>query len=163
MSLKDNDDGESETHICIRVISGALDWLPMSFRVRNAPTIYQRLIDNVLWVYAQSKGGWKEFSEKLQNVYKEAANIQTMVLSGSPPRVRPTHTPSRSLKRIAISTRTPTQYNELSTNLRSTYFFQQVSSTNRHLRRCLSVDPSSRIFVLVGGVLMTAAKLSINC
>ncbi|KAG3113966.1 hypothetical protein PI125_g6861 [Phytophthora idaei] len=36
---------------------GHFAWLRMPFGLKNAPMIYQRLIDNALWGYVQPRGG----------------------------------------------------------------------------------------------------------
>ncbi|KAE9320087.1 hypothetical protein PR003_g17816 [Phytophthora rubi] len=38
---------------------GHFEWLRMPFGLKNAPMIYQRMIDNALWGFVQPKGGWK--------------------------------------------------------------------------------------------------------
>ncbi|KAE9313017.1 hypothetical protein PR003_g19611 [Phytophthora rubi] len=45
---------------------GHFEWLRMPFGLKNAPMIYQRMIDNALWGFAQPKGGWANFSEKMR-------------------------------------------------------------------------------------------------
>ncbi|KAE8979760.1 hypothetical protein PF005_g24152 [Phytophthora fragariae] len=45
---------------------GQFEWLRMPFGLKNAPMIYQRMIDNALWGFVQPKGGWASFSEKMQ-------------------------------------------------------------------------------------------------
>ncbi|OWY99793.1 reverse transcriptase [Phytophthora megakarya] len=45
---------------------GHFEWLRMPFRVKNAPMIYQRMIDNALWGFVQPKGGWRFFAEKMK-------------------------------------------------------------------------------------------------
>ncbi|KAE8955310.1 hypothetical protein PR001_g32155, partial [Phytophthora rubi] len=37
---------------------GHFEWLRMPFGLKNAPMIYQRMIDNALWGFVQPKGGW---------------------------------------------------------------------------------------------------------
>ena len=84
---------ERARHISAFVSSlGHFEWLRMSLGLKNAPMTYQRLIDNALWGYVQPKGGWSKFLVKVVNVDREAANRQTKIPSGAPPRVRPTHT-----------------------------------------------------------------------
>ncbi|GMF33096.1 unnamed protein product [Phytophthora fragariaefolia] len=51
---------------------GHFEWLRMSFGLKNAPMIYQRLIDNALWGYVQPKGGWEAFAERIRRVEIEA-------------------------------------------------------------------------------------------
>ncbi|KAE8898041.1 hypothetical protein PF010_g22096 [Phytophthora fragariae] len=43
---------------------GHFEWLRMPFGLKNAPMIYQRMIDNALWGFVQPKGGWANLSEK---------------------------------------------------------------------------------------------------
>ncbi|KAE8961733.1 hypothetical protein PR001_g29949, partial [Phytophthora rubi] len=45
---------------------GHFEWLRMPFGLKNAPMIYQRMIDNALWGFVQPKGGWTIFSEKMR-------------------------------------------------------------------------------------------------
>ncbi|KAE8987459.1 hypothetical protein PF011_g19569 [Phytophthora fragariae] len=45
---------------------GHFEWLRMPFGLKNAPMIYQRMIDNALWGFVQPKGGWTNFSEKMR-------------------------------------------------------------------------------------------------
>ncbi|KAE8879242.1 hypothetical protein PF003_g36804 [Phytophthora fragariae] len=44
---------------------GHFEWLRMPFGLKNAPMIYQRMIDNALWGYVQPKGGWGAFAERM--------------------------------------------------------------------------------------------------
>ncbi|KAE9262226.1 hypothetical protein PR003_g33617, partial [Phytophthora rubi] len=45
---------------------GHFEWLRMPFGLKNAPMIYQRMIDDALWGFVQPKGGWASFSEKMR-------------------------------------------------------------------------------------------------
>ncbi|KAE9172150.1 hypothetical protein PF002_g29640 [Phytophthora fragariae] len=45
---------------------GHFEWLRMPFGLKNAPMIYQRMIDNALWGFVQPKGGWANFSGKMR-------------------------------------------------------------------------------------------------
>ncbi|KAE9332300.1 hypothetical protein PR003_g14585 [Phytophthora rubi] len=45
---------------------GHFERLRMPFGLKNAPMIYQRMIDNALWGFVQPKGGWTNFSEKMR-------------------------------------------------------------------------------------------------
>ncbi|GMF21130.1 unnamed protein product [Phytophthora lilii] len=42
---------------------GRFEWLRMPFGLKNAPMIYQRMLDNALWGFVQPKGGWRQFAE----------------------------------------------------------------------------------------------------
>ncbi|POM77081.1 Reverse transcriptase [Phytophthora palmivora] len=44
---------------------GHFEWLRMPFGLKNAPMIYQRMIDNALWGYVQPKGGWGDGRKRL--------------------------------------------------------------------------------------------------
>ncbi|KAE8908000.1 hypothetical protein PF005_g26893 [Phytophthora fragariae] len=46
---------------------GHFEWLRMPFGLKNAPMIYQRLVDNALWGYVQPKGGWTAFAERMRS------------------------------------------------------------------------------------------------
>ncbi|KAE8952932.1 hypothetical protein PR001_g33091, partial [Phytophthora rubi] len=46
---------------------GHFEWLRMPFGLKNAPMIYQRLIDNALWGFVQPKGGWAVFAERMRS------------------------------------------------------------------------------------------------
>ncbi|KAE8984691.1 hypothetical protein PF011_g20683 [Phytophthora fragariae] len=46
---------------------GHFEWLRMPFGLKNAPMIYQRMIDNALWGFVQPKGGWKHYAELMQS------------------------------------------------------------------------------------------------
>ncbi|KAE9200999.1 hypothetical protein PF004_g18840 [Phytophthora fragariae] len=46
---------------------GHFEWLRMPFGLKNAPMIYQRLIDNALWGVVQPKGGWTVFAERMRS------------------------------------------------------------------------------------------------
>ncbi|GMF17649.1 unnamed protein product [Phytophthora fragariaefolia] len=51
---------------------GHFEWLRMPFGLKNAPMIYQRIIDNALWGYVQPRGGWASYAEKVRRA--EAAS-----------------------------------------------------------------------------------------
>ncbi|GMF49062.1 unnamed protein product [Phytophthora fragariaefolia] len=51
----------------------------MPFGLKNAPMIYQRMIDNALWGFVQPRGGWSAFAERVQTA--EAADT---AVGGSP-------------------------------------------------------------------------------
>ncbi|OWZ07053.1 hypothetical protein PHMEG_00020606 [Phytophthora megakarya] len=44
-------------------VLGRFEWLRMSFGLKNAPMIYQRMIDNALWDFVQPNGGWEGYFE----------------------------------------------------------------------------------------------------
>ncbi|KAE9288168.1 hypothetical protein PR003_g25867, partial [Phytophthora rubi] len=46
---------------------GHFEWLRMPFGLKNAPMIYQRLIDNALWGFVQPKGGWTVFAKRMRS------------------------------------------------------------------------------------------------
>ncbi|GMF47145.1 unnamed protein product [Phytophthora fragariaefolia] len=48
-------------------------------KIKNAPMIYQRKIDNALWGFVQPRGGWSAFAERVQTA--EAADT---AVGGSP-------------------------------------------------------------------------------
>ncbi|GMF56324.1 unnamed protein product [Phytophthora fragariaefolia] len=58
---------------------GHFEWLRMPFGLKNAPMIYQRMIDNALWGFVQPRGGWSAFAERVQTA--EAADT---AVGGSP-------------------------------------------------------------------------------
>ncbi|GMF47171.1 unnamed protein product [Phytophthora fragariaefolia] len=51
---------------------GHFEWLRMPFGLKNAPMIYQNIIDNALWGYVQPRGGWASYAEKVRRA--EAAS-----------------------------------------------------------------------------------------
>ena len=50
---------------------GHFEWLRMPFGLKNAPMIYQRLVDNALWGYVQPDGGWTAYSQEMQEAERE--------------------------------------------------------------------------------------------
>ncbi|GMF56561.1 unnamed protein product [Phytophthora fragariaefolia] len=58
---------------------GHFEWLRMPFGLKNAPMIYQRMIDNALWGFVQPREGWSAFAERVQTA--EAADT---AVGGSP-------------------------------------------------------------------------------
>ncbi|POM65863.1 LOW QUALITY PROTEIN: Hypothetical protein PHPALM_18359 [Phytophthora palmivora] len=54
---------------------GHFEWLRMPFGLKNAPMIYQRMIDNALWGYVQPKGGWSEFASRIRRAEEVAATL----------------------------------------------------------------------------------------
>ncbi|GMF45041.1 unnamed protein product [Phytophthora fragariaefolia] len=55
---------------------GHFEWLPMPFGLKNAPMIYQRMIDNALWGYAQPKGGWEAFAQRMKDAEAKALALR---------------------------------------------------------------------------------------
>ncbi|OWY91110.1 hypothetical protein PHMEG_00040450, partial [Phytophthora megakarya] len=51
------------------------EWLRMPFGLKNAPVIYQRMIDNALWGFVQPKDGWERYAERMK-LAEEAAKHQ---------------------------------------------------------------------------------------
>ena len=44
---------------------------------KEAPMIYQQLVDNALWGYVQPKGSWQDFATKIKVAEDElAVNVQ---------------------------------------------------------------------------------------
>ncbi|GMF60290.1 unnamed protein product [Phytophthora fragariaefolia] len=52
---------------------GHFEWLRMPFGLKNAPMIYQRIIDNALWRYVQPRGGWACYAEKVRRAEATSA------------------------------------------------------------------------------------------
>ncbi|OWZ01388.1 LOW QUALITY PROTEIN: hypothetical protein PHMEG_00027229 [Phytophthora megakarya] len=51
---------------------GHFEWLRIPFRLKNASTIYPRVLDNTLWGFP--KDGWKHFAERMQEAETETIN-----------------------------------------------------------------------------------------
>uniref|UniRef100_H3GYL0 Uncharacterized protein n=1 Tax=Phytophthora ramorum TaxID=164328 RepID=H3GYL0_PHYRM len=62
---------------------GHFEWLRMPFGLKNAPMIYQRMIDNALWGFVQPKGGWLHFSELMRTAEAHAEVARTGVTDPS--------------------------------------------------------------------------------
>ncbi|OWZ05804.1 hypothetical protein PHMEG_00022034 [Phytophthora megakarya] len=45
---------------------GHFEWLRVPFGIKNAPMIYQRIMDNALWGFVQPKGGWLHYAELMR-------------------------------------------------------------------------------------------------
>ncbi|GMF15267.1 unnamed protein product [Phytophthora fragariaefolia] len=58
---------------------GHFEWLRLPFGLKNAPMIYQRMIDNALWGFVQPRGGWSSFAERV----RKAEAVDTAI-GGSP-------------------------------------------------------------------------------
>ncbi|QQA74033.1 hypothetical protein JAV55_21420 (plasmid) [Bacillus licheniformis] len=62
---------------------GHFEWLRMPFGLKNAPMIYQRMIDNALWGFVQPKGGWFEYSERMRLAEEQAKERRGPSAEGS--------------------------------------------------------------------------------
>ncbi|ETO58903.1 hypothetical protein F444_22721, partial [Phytophthora nicotianae P1976] len=62
---------------------GHFEWLRMPFGLKNAPMIYQRMIDNALWGFVQPKGGWCKYSELMSTAEEKAKERRTTSIDGS--------------------------------------------------------------------------------
>uniref|UniRef100_H3H680 Integrase catalytic domain-containing protein n=1 Tax=Phytophthora ramorum TaxID=164328 RepID=H3H680_PHYRM len=62
---------------------GHFEWLRMPFGLKNAPMIYQRMLDNALWGFVQPKGGWLPFSELMRTTEAHAEVARTGVTDPS--------------------------------------------------------------------------------
>ncbi|OWZ06365.1 hypothetical protein PHMEG_00021388 [Phytophthora megakarya] len=58
---------------------GHFGWRQMPFGLKNAPMIYQRMMDNALWGLVQPKGGWKEYSERMRFAEEDVERTKTGV------------------------------------------------------------------------------------
>ncbi|GMF61215.1 unnamed protein product [Phytophthora fragariaefolia] len=56
---------------------GHFEWLRMPFGLKNAPMIYQRMIDNALWRLVQPRESWSAFEERVRKA--EAADTAVVV------------------------------------------------------------------------------------
>ncbi|GMF61115.1 unnamed protein product [Phytophthora fragariaefolia] len=63
---------------------GHFEWLRMPFGLKNAPMIYQRMIDNALWGFVQPRGGSSAFAERVQT-----AEVADTAVGGSPTTLLP--------------------------------------------------------------------------
>ncbi|GMF58203.1 unnamed protein product [Phytophthora fragariaefolia] len=71
---------------------GHFEWLRMPFGLKNAPMIYQHMIDNSLWGYVQPEGGWEAFALRMKDAEAKALALRKefMALSRrSPTSARP--------------------------------------------------------------------------
>ncbi|OWZ03542.1 hypothetical protein PHMEG_00024714 [Phytophthora megakarya] len=62
---------------------GHFKWRRMPFGLKNAPMIYQRMMDNALWGFVQPKGGWKEYSERMRLAEEDVERTKTGVTESS--------------------------------------------------------------------------------
>ncbi|KAG3127307.1 hypothetical protein PI124_g21688 [Phytophthora idaei] len=62
---------------------GHFEWLRMPFGLKNAPMIYQRMIDNALWGFVQPKGGWLKHSEMMRLAETQANERRATSNEGS--------------------------------------------------------------------------------
>ncbi|POM72654.1 Hypothetical protein PHPALM_10596 [Phytophthora palmivora] len=73
---------------------GHFEWLRMPFGVKNAPMIYQRMIDNALWGFVPPKGGWSRFATTMRDAEEQTKDARTVATedcnqhSEAPPRAR---------------------------------------------------------------------------
>ncbi|POM61055.1 hypothetical protein PHPALM_29992, partial [Phytophthora palmivora] len=56
---------------------GHFEWLRMPFGLKNAPMIYQRMIDNALWGFVQPKGGWSQFAKAMREAEEQTKDART--------------------------------------------------------------------------------------
>ncbi|POM66809.1 Hypothetical protein PHPALM_17268 [Phytophthora palmivora] len=57
---------------------GHFEWLRMPFGLKNAPRIYQRMIDNALWGCGQPKGRWSQFVKEMQVAEEQTKDAKTI-------------------------------------------------------------------------------------
>ncbi|OWZ11593.1 hypothetical protein PHMEG_00015358 [Phytophthora megakarya] len=62
---------------------GHYEWRQMPFGLKNAPMIYQRIMDNALWGFVQPKGGWNEYSGRMQAAEEDVERNKTEVTESS--------------------------------------------------------------------------------
>ncbi|OWY97740.1 hypothetical protein PHMEG_00031658, partial [Phytophthora megakarya] len=62
---------------------GHFEWRRMTFGLKNAPMIYQRIMDNAVWGFVQPKGGWKEYSERMRLPEEDVERTKTGVTESS--------------------------------------------------------------------------------
>ncbi|POM64293.1 Hypothetical protein PHPALM_20200 [Phytophthora palmivora] len=73
---------------------GYFEWLRMPFGLKNAPMIYQRMIDNALWGFVQPRGGWSQFAKAMHEAEEQTKDARTVATedcnqhSEAPPRAR---------------------------------------------------------------------------
>ncbi|OWZ12799.1 hypothetical protein PHMEG_00013983 [Phytophthora megakarya] len=57
---------------------GHFEWRWMPFGLKNAPMVYQQMTDNALWVFAQPKCGWKEYSERMRLAEEDVDHVDVL-------------------------------------------------------------------------------------
>ncbi|OWZ03824.1 hypothetical protein PHMEG_00024381 [Phytophthora megakarya] len=62
---------------------GHFEWRRMPFGLKNAPMIYQRMMDNALWGFVQPKGGWKQYSERMRLAEEDVERAKAGVTESS--------------------------------------------------------------------------------
>ncbi|POM57350.1 Hypothetical protein PHPALM_38147, partial [Phytophthora palmivora] len=66
----------------------------MPFGLKNAPMIYQRMIDNALWGFVQPMGGWSQVAKAMRDAEEQTKDARTVATedcnqhSEAPPRAR---------------------------------------------------------------------------
>ncbi|GMF31952.1 unnamed protein product [Phytophthora lilii] len=63
---------------------GHFEWLRMPFGLKNAPMIYQRMLDNALCRFVQPKAGWRVFAERMRAVEEQARAIHAGAENSTP-------------------------------------------------------------------------------
>ncbi|ETP20798.1 hypothetical protein F441_05568, partial [Phytophthora nicotianae CJ01A1] len=56
---------------------GHFESLRMPFGLKNAPMIYQRMIDNALWGFVHPKGGWKNYAKLMQEAEEQSKQLRS--------------------------------------------------------------------------------------
>ncbi|GMF66507.1 unnamed protein product [Phytophthora lilii] len=133
---------------------GHFEWLRMSFGLKNAPMIYQRMLDNALWGFVQPKGGWRVFTERVRTAEEQARAIHAGAENSTPVPTSP-------------STFTRTKFAVAHENLGAAdsvlelvnhpdTWFQPTRPISRRWFRFSIADPSSTTFASVERRLTTA-------
>ncbi|OWZ16239.1 hypothetical protein PHMEG_0009997 [Phytophthora megakarya] len=87
--LGDRDDDACAQDFCVRMYAGGL--LRMPFSLKNAPMIYQRMLDNALWGFVQPQSGWERYAEGMK-LAEEAAKHQRSLVDDSDVTLKTTRT-----------------------------------------------------------------------